>query len=110
MFNDKGDFECRGRLKSKDKDKLTESLLVQFVEIESDSCLVYVIYTTNLFLHLYGLFLVSNFICDLLFLSQDKKNMEDDSIDVSNVISNIIRAVRAMSGELVFFCSFFYLY
>ena len=29
--------------------------------------------------------------------------MEDDSIDVSNVISNVVRAVGAMSGELVFF-------
>ena len=30
--------------------------------------------------------------------------MEDDSIDISNIISNVVRAVGAMSGELVFFC------
>ena len=41
---------------------------VGVVEIRSDFCLVYVIYTMNLFLYLYGLFLVSNFVCDLLFL------------------------------------------
>ena len=29
--------------------------------------------------------------------------MEDDSINVSNIINNVIRAVGAMSGELVFF-------
>ena len=33
------------------------------VKIESDSCLVYVIYTTNLFLYLYGLFLILFVIC-----------------------------------------------
>ena len=69
MFNDKGDFECHGRLKLKDKDKLIEKSVGIVVEIWSDSYLVYVIYTTNLILYLYGLFLVSNFICDLLFLS-----------------------------------------
>ena len=69
MLNDKGDFECCGRLKSKNKDKLTEKSVGVIVEIRSDSCLVYVIYTTNLFLYLYSLFLVSHFICDLLFLS-----------------------------------------
>ena len=29
--------------------------------------------------------------------------MEDDSIDVYNVISNVVRAVGAISGELIFF-------
>ena len=28
--------------------------------------------------------------------------MEDDSIDVANVISNVVRAVGAMSGKLEF--------
>ena len=34
--------------------------------------------------------------------------MEDDSIDVANIISNVVRVVGAMSGELVFFFLFFY--
>ena len=29
--------------------------------------------------------------------------MKDDLIDVANTISNVVRAVGAMSGELVFF-------
>ena len=29
--------------------------------------------------------------------------MEDDSIDISNVISNVVRAVGDMSDEFVFF-------
>ena len=68
MFNDKGDFECYRRLKSKNKDKLTEKFISVIVEIGSDSCLVYIIYTMNLFLCIYGLFLVSDFISYLLFL------------------------------------------
>ena len=56
MFNDKGDFECCKRLKSKDKNKLTEKSVSIVVEIESDSCLVYIIYITNLILYLYGYF------------------------------------------------------
>ena len=40
------------------KDKLTKKSVGIIVEIESDSYLVYVIYTTNLFLYLYGLFFV----------------------------------------------------
>ena len=103
MFNDKGNFECCGRLKSKDKDKLTEKFVGIVVEIGSDTCLVYVIYTTNLFLYLYSLFMISDFICNFLFLSQDKKNMENDSIDVDNVISNVFRVVGAINSELVFF-------
>ena len=63
MFNDKDDFKYCKRLKSKDKDKLTEKFVGVVMEIGSDSYLVYVIYTTNLFLYLYGLYLVSDFIC-----------------------------------------------
>ena len=29
--------------------------------------------------------------------------MEDDSIDISNIISNVVRVVEATSGELVIF-------
>ena len=58
MFNDKGDFECCKRHKSKNKDKLTEMSVGVVVEIRSDSYLVYVIYTMNLFLYLYGLFFI----------------------------------------------------
>ena len=36
--------------------------------------------------------------------------MEDDSIDVFNVIINIVRAVGAMSGELIFFLLFYFFY
>ena len=63
MFNEKGNFEWCGRLKSKDKDRLSEKSVGVVVEIGSDYCLVYVIYTTNLFMYLYCLFLVSDFIC-----------------------------------------------
>ena len=34
--------------------------------------------------------------------------MEDDSIDVSNVISNVVRGIGVMSGELVFFLFFYF--
>ena len=36
--------------------------------------------------------------------------MQGDSIDVSNVISNVVRFARAMSGELVFFWFFYFLF
>ena len=37
--------------------------------------------------------------------------MENDSIDIANIIGNAVRAVGAISGELVyFFCSFFIIF
>ena len=38
--------------------------------------------------------------------------MEDDSINVSNIINNVVRAVGALSSELVFFfvLLFFFLF
>ena len=34
--------------------------------------------------------------------------MEDDSIDVSSVISNVVKVIGAMSGELIFFLFFYF--
>ena len=36
--------------------------------------------------------------------------MEDDSIDVANVISNVVRAVKVMGGELAFFLFFYFFF
>ena len=60
-------------------------------------------------MYLYGLFLVSDFVRDLLFLCYDEKNLEKNLVDITNVIDNAVRAITNMSGEIVCFFILYFL-
>ena len=81
-------------------------------ETISDSCLVYVLLTMDLFsVALWFIFLFLFLFTICYFYVMMKRTWKMLSIDIANIISNVVRAVGAITGKVVrFFFVFCFLF